>query len=133
MNIGRREFLLGAVAAAVAGPRVFARTKGEAGMYGLIGKMIAVPGRRDELMKILIEGTSGMPGCLSYIVAADASEPDAIWVTEVWESEASHEASLSLPSVREAIARGRPLIAGFGERFVTAPVGGQGLPAVAEA
>jgi len=35
-----------------------------------------------------------MPGCLSYVVAADATELDALWVTEVWESQASHQASL---------------------------------------
>lgn len=101
-------------------------------MYGLIGKMIAAPGQRDALIRILLEGTTGgnaMPGCLSYVVAADASDGDALWITEVWDREESHQASLSLPSVREAIARGRPLIAGFGERFVTAPVGGLGLPA----
>ena len=99
-------------------------------MYGLIGKMMAVPGRRDALIEILLEGTTGesaMPGCLSYVVAADATDPDALWVTEVWESEESHRGSLSLPSVQQAIARGRPLIAGFGERFVTTPVGGYGL------
>ena len=39
----------------------------------------------------------------------------------------SHDASLSLPSVKDAITRGRPLIAGFGERIVTTPVGGHGL------
>ena len=49
------------------------------------------------------------------------------WITEVWDSEASHAASLSLPSVKAAIARGRPLIAGFGQRFTTSPVGGHGL------
>ena len=65
-----------------------------------------------------------MPGCLSYVVAQDPTDPDAVWVTEVWESQGSHTASLSLPSVQQAIARGRPLIAGFGERFVTNPVGG---------
>ena len=133
MIIGRRDFLLGAVAAAVAGPRVFARTKGEVGMYGLIGKMIAVPGKREELIQILLEGTAEMPGCLSYVVAEDAADSDAIWITEVWDSEVSHQASLSLPAVQEAIARGRPLIAGFGERFVTSPVGGVGLPAAQDA
>ena len=52
---------------------------------------------------------------------------DVIWVTEVWESKSSHEASLSLETVREAIALGKPLIAGFEERFETEPVGGHGL------
>ncbi|MEQ1515838.1 MAG: putative quinol monooxygenase [Usitatibacteraceae bacterium] len=96
-------------------------------MYGLIGKMKTVPGQRDALIAILIEGVSGMPGCLSYIVAHDASDADAIWITEVWDSQQSHQASLTLPSVKQAIAKGRPLITGFGERFETRPVGGQGI------
>lgn len=96
-------------------------------MYGLIGKMLSTPGQRDALVTILLEGVSGMPGCLSYVVAEDPADATAIWITEVWDSEASHAASLALPSVRDAIARGRPLIAGFGERVVTAPVGGHGL------
>jgi quinol monooxygenase YgiN len=99
-------------------------------MYGLIGKMMAVSGQRDALLAILLEGSGEMPGCLSYVVAADPADSDAIWVTEVWESEASHAASLSLPSVQQAIARGRPLIAGFAERFVTTPLGGHGLTTV---
>ena len=96
-------------------------------MYGMLGKIIAVPEQRDALISILLEGTKAMPGCLSYIVAKDTADAMAIWVTEVWESEQSHRASLSLPSVQAAIAKGKPLISGFGERFVTEPVGGQGL------
>ena len=96
-------------------------------MYGLIGRIDAVPGGRDELIAILLEGVSGMPGCRSYVVAKDPEVPDAIWVTEVWESQERHQASLGLPSVRSAIARGRPLIAGFSNRTVTEPVGGHGL------
>ena len=98
-------------------------------MYGLIGKIRTAPGQREAFAALLVEGTSAMPGCLSYIVAADSSEPDALWVTEVWDSKASHQASLSLPSVKQAISKGRPLIASFGERFETVPVGGFGLPA----
>ncbi|CAN5670388.1 hypothetical protein BH23GEM6_BH23GEM6_26170 [soil metagenome] len=97
-------------------------------MYGLIGKMTAAPDRRDELIAILIEGVAGMPGCLSYVVAKDPVDENALWITEAWESRESHAASLHLPSVQQAIARGRPLIAGFGpERFETEPVGGHGL------
>jgi quinol monooxygenase YgiN len=96
-------------------------------MHGLIGKILAVSGARDELAAILIDGVGGMPGCLSYVVALDPADPDALWVTEVWTDEDAHRASLSLPSVRDAIARGRPLIAGFGERFETRPLGGHGF------
>jgi quinol monooxygenase YgiN len=98
-------------------------------MYGLIAKMKTKPGQRDALIAVLIEGTAAMPGCLSYIVAKDPADSEAIWVTEAWESRASHQASLSLASVQQAMAKGRPLIAGFGERFETQPVGGQGLAA----
>lgn len=96
-------------------------------MYGLIGQIVAAPGQRDALASLLIDATNEMPGCLSYVVALDTADPDALWITEVWESRASHEASLSLPAIREAIAGGRSLISGFGERFETEPVGGHGL------
>ena len=98
-------------------------------MYGLIGKMKVVSGQRDGLVAILLGGVSGMPGCLSYVVAQDPTDADAIWITEVWDSKDSHQASLSVPSVKQAISRGKPLIAGFGERFETKPVGGHGLGA----
>ena len=92
-------------------------------MYGLIGRFIAVAGKRDELARILHEGSRGMRGCISYIVALDSSDDNSIWVTEVWESKEKHSDSLSSPAVQEAIAEGRPLIAGIGERFETEPVG----------
>ncbi|WP_269713993.1 putative quinol monooxygenase [Caulobacter sp. NIBR2454] len=96
-------------------------------MYGLIGKMKAAPGKRDALIAILLDGVSGMPGCQSYVVAKVADDPDAIWITEVWDSAESHKASLQLPSVKDAIAKGRPLIAGFDTHIETTPVGGHGL------
>jgi quinol monooxygenase YgiN len=98
-------------------------------MYGLIGKMKAVAGERDALVAILLEGVSGMPGCLSYVVSLDTEDADGIWITEVWESKEKHGASLTLPSVRDAIARGKSLIASFESHFETVPVGGHGLSA----
>lgn len=96
-------------------------------MYGLMGKMTATAGQREALIAILLEGTEGMPGCLSYVVAKDLKDADSIWITEVWDSKESHAASLALPSVKAAIAKGRPLIAGFGDYTTTEPVGGIGL------
>ena len=48
-------------------------------MYGLIGQMTAVPGQRDALIAILIEGVRDMPGCLSYVVARDPGDGRRIW------------------------------------------------------
>jgi quinol monooxygenase YgiN len=89
--------------------------------------MRAVAGRRDELIALLVDGVGGMPGCHSYIVARDPADADAIWITEVWDSRESHKASLQLPSVQAAIAKGRPMIAGFDSHMETEPVGGHGL------
>ena len=96
-------------------------------MYGLIGKMIAVAGERDALAAILLDGTHAMPGCLSYVIARDPADDNALWITEVWDSQTSHKASLSLPAVQSAIAKGRPLIAGFSNRVETVPIGGYGI------
>ena len=124
----RGTFLATSMAALLGGETLRTLSIGErAGMYGLIGKMVAADGRRGELAEILMEGVSGMPGCLSYVVAEDTDDENALWISEVWESQEAHRASLSLPSVQEAIERGRSLIAGFGERFETRPLGGHGL------
>jgi quinol monooxygenase YgiN len=98
-------------------------------MHGLIGKMVAAPGQRDALIALILEGSGEMPGCLSYIVAKDITDENAIWVTEVWDSQESHKASLSIPAVKATIAKAMPLIAGFEPGAVTEPVGGIGLKA----
>lgn len=112
---------------AAVSPALAGATFGGTSMYGLIGRMKALPGRRADLAAILLEGTGAMPGCLSYIVAEDTTDADALWITEVWDSADSHRASLSLPAVQDAIARGRPLIAGFDSQTETRPLGGAGL------
>ena len=97
-------------------------------MYGLIGKMKALPGKRSELLAILLNSTQAMPGNLAYIVAEDLDDADGIWITEVWTDKEAHAASLKLPSVQAAIAAGRALIAGFDAQHEIKPVGGVGLP-----
>lgn len=96
-------------------------------MYGLIGSFSAHPGKRDELIALMTASVGDMPGCLSYIVAKDTTDPDRLWITEVWDSAQSHEASLKISLVAETIEKAMPLIAGFGEHTTTEPVGGKGL------
>jgi quinol monooxygenase YgiN len=127
MKIARRKFL-NLTAAAVAIAPALAGPQGASAMYGLIAKLTATPGKRDELIKILQEGTRNMPGCRSYILAKDAADENVIWVTEIWDNAASHDASLSLPAVKDSIAQGKPLIGAFEKVAVTNPVAGVGLP-----
>lgn len=98
-------------------------------MYGLIIKIAVIPGKREELIEILQESAANMPGCLSYVVAKDTSDENTLWVTEVWDSAASHDASLSLPSVKSVIPRAKAIVASLEKVAVTNPVWGAGLPA----
>src|SRR5688572_5192088 len=108
MTLPRRDFLV--LASAAITPLAFpwtATTTTQAGapMYGLIGKVLTVAGQRDAFATVLLEGTGEMPGCLSYIIANDPANADALWITEVWDSQASHQASLQLPAVQAAIRK----------------------------
>ena len=119
----RREFTGGAAAVLLTG---VVEGSGKAAptdqLYGLIGEMKAAPGKRAELIGYLLEGTGAMPGNLAYLIAEDTANPDSIWITEVWQTQADHAASLALPAVQATIAKARPLIAGFGTRVETRPV-----------
>lgn len=124
-SVDRRE-LVGTVAAVVlagyATKGYAMAAKGEG--YGLIGQLKAMAGKRSELLGYLTEGSVGMPGNRLYLVAEDVSDPDSLWVTEIWDSKEAHSASLKLPSVQAAIAKARPILAGFGTSAEIRPVSG---------
>ena len=98
--------------------------------FGLYGKITTHPGQRDALVAVLLDAAALMQhvsGCELYVVNVSPTEPEVIWVTEVWSSAEAHQASLTLEGIKETIKRGRPLIAG-GERIEIVPIGGKGLP-----
>lgn len=96
-------------------------------MFMLHGRLAARPGKRDELLAILAEADRDgpMPGCRLYLVAVDETDPDGVWVTEVWESEQAHAASLELDRVRERVAQAMPILdpAGFRRQQLDARAG----------
>jgi len=93
----------------------------EAG-FGLISQIKSTPGDRKTLIDIIGAATRQMAGCRSYVLAEDLTDPDVIWVTELWESEAAHAESLKTPSVQAAIKKGRAYIAGMTPMAKTSPV-----------
>ncbi len=97
--------------------------------FAMYGKVVAKAGQRDAMVEILLEAArllTPLAGCQLYIVNVVPAEPDAIWVTELWSSEADHDASLKMESVMALIAKAKPLVAGF-ESVRLVPVGGKGL------
>jgi len=91
-------------------------------MWGMIARITLAAAKRDEMIALLEESADDLPGCLSYIVSRDAADQNVLWVTEVWESQAHHDASLSLRQVQDAIPRAKPLVASFERIAVTEPV-----------
>ena len=82
--------------------------------YGYIGTMRTRPGRRDEVVAILLRDVEGLreAGCDAYIVSVSAEDDDLIHVTEVWASREHHRASLELPATKAAIAEAMPMLTG---------------------
>jgi quinol monooxygenase YgiN len=96
-------------------------------MFMLHGRLAAKPGKREELLAVLSEGEHDepMPGCRLYLIAVDETDADGVWITEVWESEDAHTASLQLDRVKEQIARAMPILdtAGFKRQLLDARAG----------
>ena len=83
--------------------------------YGLHGKLIAKEGKAKELSRILLDASSLMKsakGCYLYVVSIDKSNPDEVWVTEIWESKEDHANSLNVKGVKELIGKAIPLLNG---------------------
>ncbi|NEN80958.1 putative quinol monooxygenase [Paenibacillus elgii] len=96
--------------------------------YAMFGKLTAHPGKREELAKMMLEADmlNDMEGCIYYILHEAEDEPDVLWITELWESQEAHAASLKNEKVRELIGRCRHLIAEAGGVKVR-PIGGKGF------
>ena len=76
--------------------------------FGTYGKFTAHAGKRDALVQALLEAAAGLQnfeGCELYIVNVSDTEPDTVWVTEVWRDQADHQASLALPETKALIQR----------------------------
>lgn len=97
--------------------------------YGYIGSMKTLPGRREEVVAILLRCAGGLRdvGCVQYTVGVSRDDDVTIWASEVWTTEEGHAASLELPEVRGAISRVMPMIAGEFTRVEVDVRGGLGL------
>jgi quinol monooxygenase YgiN len=82
--------------------------------YGLSAEIKTKPGKREEVISLLLRDVEGLVayGCHAYIVSRSEDDADVVHVMEVWESKAAHAASLQLPETRAAIAEAMPLMTG---------------------
>lgn len=98
--------------------------------YSIFGKFISTEGERDHLVEILLEAAGAMETlntCELYLVSISESEPNAVYVYEVWHNEEAHQASLLLEATQNLISRAKPLIMGMERISTLIPMGGKGL------
>lgn len=89
--------------------------------FANVGTIGALPGRRDDLLAILLRRNEALRGvgCLAYEVGISEDDLDTIFVVELWDSKEAHTASLRLPQVQAVIEEARPIMSGVygGYRF----------------
>jgi quinol monooxygenase YgiN len=98
--------------------------------FSLFGKFTVQEGKRDTMVKILLEAAESMRNldeCEIYFINVSENEPDSVYVYEVWSNENSHQASLTLDATQTLIKRAKPIITGM-ERISTLKTkGGKGI------
>ncbi|HEY7374726.1 MAG TPA: antibiotic biosynthesis monooxygenase [Polyangia bacterium] len=96
----------------------------------LHGRLGAKDGKRDALAANLLRAAAAMeslPARRLYVVSTSESDPDGVWVTEIWDSAEDHAASLKRPETQQLIAETMPRIAALPERAdKLALLGGKG-------
>ena len=98
--------------------------------FGLFSKLVAVEGKRDDLVKILLEASKSMEEvdeCELYVVSLGNESSDSIYVYEVWANEDAHHASLALEVFQILIQNAKPIIAGMEKINTLSPLGGKGI------
>src|SRR2546421_6424765 len=86
--------------------------------YGCYVKFTTQPGQRDALVEHLLSAAAFIEkaaGCELYIINTSPTEPESVWVTEVWRSQEEHDASLTIEGAQAAIKQVLPLLAGSSE------------------
>ena len=98
--------------------------------YACYVKFTARPGQRDALVALLLEAAAQVdaaPGCHIYLINTVHEDPNVVWVTELWDSQADAEAQLRQEGARERIQQVIALLACSPDRTILEPVGGKGL------
>ncbi|MCL6604597.1 MAG: antibiotic biosynthesis monooxygenase [Paenibacillus sp.] len=97
--------------------------------FGLFTKFTTHEGQLESLVQMLLEAANGMEAidsCDIYVVNISDSDPNCVWVTEIWSDPLAHQASLALEETKVLVQKARPLIAGI-EQIKLNPLGGKGI------
>jgi quinol monooxygenase YgiN len=89
-------------------------------MFSVYGRMTALPGRRDELITLLVDGFRAGgddSGLLTYSINTAFDDPDTIWLTQLWIDKEAHDTTTRSEPVAAVTRRVPPLLAQQPEGF----------------
>ena len=98
--------------------------------YALINKITTKPGKRDEVIELILESSKPFQNnasCLISLVYKDTKDPNVIWVEDVWTNKEDHIAALAQPELKPYIEKTIPLLKGMPEQHEIEFAGGKGL------
>ena len=102
----------------------------------MVGRQVlfsAKPGRGETLARVMLDvahALEGTAGCRLYAISRAVDDPDAIWVTELWESQQAIDASLAVlqsETGRARLGEVMALLTGPPHRTDLQPLGGVGV------
>jgi quinol monooxygenase YgiN len=89
-------------------------------MFSVFGRMTALPGRREELISLLLDGFRAGgedSGLVAYSINTAFDEADTVWVTQLWTDKEAHDAVTRSGPVAAVTSRVFPLLAQQPEGF----------------
>jgi quinol monooxygenase YgiN len=94
--------------------------------HGFQAIMTALPGRREEVLALLLEAPSlPHPDCVVFLVGRGAEDEDTVYVTEGWTGREQHGRFFESPEAQEFVAKLQPLLTGDSRYLDQLPVGGK--------
>ncbi len=97
--------------------------------YGLFGSFIAVDGKRNELLQVLLEASELLKqnnDCIHYLVST-SEDPNTVWVYETWTNKEAHDKALEPENIRLLIQKAMPFIKSVSDGSVElSTIGGKG-------
>jgi quinol monooxygenase YgiN len=96
--------------------------------HGFHATIPAAPGKADALIELLLNAPSlANDDCLVFLVGRSASNPDLVFVTEGWSSQAAHGAFFASDAAKAFVAQLAPLVAGESVYVDEVPIGGKAM------
>lgn len=96
--------------------------------HGLVNKLTAKPGKREQVVQILIESErifDDNPACQMYLVTESTEDPEVIWVIDLWSNAEEHSEALKAPELKPFVQEAMGLLEGVPEQIAVHPVGGK--------